>query len=348
MLSKKRSSSKPWVRIARWLFSLLVLLVVYWLRESHELQQPKFGEPALIYANICSDNLEQLFLREIDSAQKSCFLVSYAINHDRIAQALNKKASEGVKVEVVYDISSKDYVKRTLSNRVEAKAIKVSGLMHQKILVIDGEKVWLGSANMTNDSLRLHDNLVAGIIHADMGKVLKSQLPFFQGQCGEQKIEYLAFPQKGQEGLEKLLGLIQQAQKSIRVAMFTWTHMQLADAIIAAHERGVHIEVLMDRGQAQGVSKKVLWKLIQAGVDVRHNRGLGLLHHKFVWIDNTWLVQGSANWTQAAFSRNCDCFLLLYPLTEAQNLKMEELWKKTKFRSIKPGDQPFDLLDDAA
>ena len=45
--------------------------------------------------------------------------------------------------------------------------------MHRKVLLVDGEEVWLGSANMTRDSLRMHGNLMVGIKDPAVGNSWK-------------------------------------------------------------------------------------------------------------------------------------------------------------------------------
>ncbi len=124
--------------------------------------------------------------------------------------------------------------------------------------------------------------------------------------------------------------------------MYTWTHPALTEAVIRAHQRGLQVEVVLDRGQAQGVGQKTVEQLIEGGIEPCITSGLGLVHHKFAWIDGEYLINGSANWTKAAFTRNRDCFLILHQLTEQQNAKMEALWKKTY--SLLLDSSPYDLL----
>ena len=44
--------------------------------------------------------------------------------------------------------------------------------MHQKVIVIDKKQIWLGSANLTNESLNLHNNLVSGLYHPDIAETI--------------------------------------------------------------------------------------------------------------------------------------------------------------------------------
>ena len=75
-----------------------------------------------------------------------------------------------------------------------------------------------------------------------------------------------------------------------------------------------------------GASAKVAALLKKGGIPVKCNRGGNLLHHKFMYIDGKTLVNGSANWTKAAFEKNDDCFIILHDLTDTQREFMDKLW----------------------
>ena len=115
--------------------------------------------------------------------------------------------------------------------------------------------------------------------------------------------------------------------------MFTWTRFDLADAVISAKKRGVNVEVILDRNASNGVSQKIAKKLLEGGISVRVNQGQELLHHKLLLIDNETLVNGSANWTKAAFTNNDDFFLILSPLTDSQRKALDEMWAEINLHS---------------
>jgi phosphatidylserine/phosphatidylglycerophosphate/cardiolipin synthase-like enzyme len=124
----------------------------------------------------------------------------------------------------------------------------------------------------------------------------------------------------------RLKKLIQGAQKSVRVAMFTWTRQDLAKTVINAAKRGVKTEVVIDHCAGKGAGAKIVKLLKDNNIDVYLSTGTPLLHHKFLYIDNKYLVNGSANWTKAAFTQNDDCFIVIHDLTDKQNEQMETLW----------------------
>jgi phosphatidylserine/phosphatidylglycerophosphate/cardiolipin synthase-like enzyme len=196
--------------------------------------------------------------------------------------------------------------------------------MHRKILVIDEENVFLGSANFTFSSLKLHDNFLVGLHHPSLGYHLthdsNSPFKFSLGECW-------LLPDRSGEALDRLIKLIDEAKKSIKVAMFTLTHPRLIEALISAHQRGIKVEIAVDYFTGQGASMSSLKQLQASGIPSFLSSGAQLFHHKWVLIDGTHLITGSANWTQVAFEKNEDDFLILNLLTKDQKKYIKKMWK---------------------
>jgi len=262
----------------------------------------------------------------------------YSLNDPLIIHQLKEKAKTGVSVTVIHDPDTPQYGFRKLGEPIKRIARSSKGLAHQKILIIDQKNIWIGSANLTSESLRLHDNLVVGLQSSKFAKaILEMPAPHLKPfLVGGQQLEYWVLPDEGKDALQRILVLLQSAQKTIRVAMYTWTHPLLTAAIIQAHQRHVDVEVVLDGGQALGVCLKTLQALQTAGVQTKVNRGPGLLHHKFAYIDDSILISGSTNWTKAAFAKNDDCFLIIHGLLPDQKKKMEKLWHVIRATSEEP------------
>ena len=85
-----------------------------------------------------------------------------------------------------------------------------------------------------------------------------------------------------------LIAIFDNARRSIHVAMFSFTLDSYADALIHAHERGVEVKVVLDKGQARGRGSDAR-KLEAAGIPVRYGAGSGLMHHKFSIVEGASL-----------------------------------------------------------
>lgn len=258
----------------------------------------------------------------------------YAVTDPAILDLLQEMISKGVAITLFYDRSATSHLEKKLSKNIYCYPVHTRGLMHRKILIIDEETVFLGSANLTTQSLRMHDNLFLGLYSKELSAfLLASNLEYFEQTLNSQELKTYLLPDGGKQALSKLISLIDGAQKNIRIAMFTLTHPVLTEALIAAHKRGVDVSIAVDYYTAKGASLKTLEILQKAGIRLFSSRGFQLLHHKMVYIDDSILALGSANWTRSAFEKNQDCLLVLSPLNQDQRSYMEKLWKILKLES---------------
>lgn len=298
----------------------------------------KTENPTELYANQLNDDLTKTFTTEISKAKKSVLLIIYSLTDPQIIDALVKKSQKGIPVKVICDAKASPYIDSKLGPKIDVTRRFGPGLMHQKILVVDNHKVLIGSANMTPESLQHDGNLVscfdnkalAEAIHAKAKTIdVEGHGPPFLHQeflISGQQVELWFLPDDKQ-ALLRLKTLIRGAKKSIRIAMYTWTRQDLAKEVIEAAKRGIITKVVIDHFSGMGVSEIIVKMLKTNGIDVALSGGEGLLHHKFMVIDGKTLVNGSANWTRAAFNQNDDCFIIINDLSEPQRKKINTVWK---------------------
>lgn len=317
-----------------------VLFAYSWLgyKVTHT-ELPSTTSPAILYATEARQDLQVTFSQAIDEAKKSICLAIYSLSDTKVINALRRASERGVEVQVVCDQTASSGIANKLGSGIKTTYRKSKGLMHLKILVIDRKVSYCGSANLTTGSLKRHSNLVSGIQSRPLASYLIKKIENLNSEglvhplknetfsLPSQKIEMWTFPDNA-HGEMRVKKLIQEAKKSVQVAMFTWTRFDLADEIVKAQKRGIKVEVVIDRNSSTNVSKKVAEKLLKAGVKVRVNQGQELLHHKCLIIDHKTLLNGSANWTKAAFTNNDDCFLIITPLNNAQKLTLRKMWKE--------------------
>lgn len=252
----------------------------------------------------------------------------YALTDPTVITLLKQKGAEGVETTIFYDPSASGDLQAELDGFAYAFPLQIQGLMHRKILVIDGQWVFLGSVNLTTQSLTTHDNLLLGMFQPQLGQFLKScSTPSFPFTIQQQAAELWLLPDHENEALSRLLGIIDQAKHSIHIAMFTLTHPLLVKALIDAHQRGVVVSLSVDFYTGHGASLKALESLQRAGITTHLSQGQQLLHHKWALIDETTFILGSANWTKAAFSNNQDCFIILHKISAEQKKFLNSLWK---------------------
>ena len=292
---------------------------------------PEQDEPPRLYSNQSQQDLRLIYVDAIRQAKQSVHLVMFGLSDTAILNALSQRIQDHLPLFIYYDANESPRVKSQLKG-ADLHPIRTRGLMHQKILILDRDLIFIGSANMTESSLRMHDNLVVGMRSGKMTEFLLDRIPCSSGylrtMVGGQDIELWLLPDPRGVALTDLRRMLRKAGKSIKIALFTFTHPLLCDEVIAAQERGLSVTLVIDLHSGLGASSKAIDQLRQKGVKVLYSQGVQLLHHKFVWIDDETLISGSANWTQAAFKKNSDCILALHHLTHDQKEFMRCLWHR--------------------
>lgn len=286
--------------------------------------------PIQFYSNQTRQDIKLLFCSAIRQAKTSVDIHMYGITDPDLISVLAEKGRQGTCISIEYDKKASSIsLLKSLPPSIHVEPSSSKALMHRKILIIDQEIVFLGSANLTPTSLRHHDNLVIGLYCPSLAAYLNApSSPFFPFTLQERQAELWLLPDdKRCQALRQLIYTLDSAQQSIQIAMFTLTHPLIGEALLSAHHRGVKVEIAVDYYTARGASQKCLKTLSDAGIPILLSRGQELLHHKWALIDERCLIMGSANWTKAAFQKNKDFLLFLPELSSAHISFVKKLWR---------------------
>lgn len=114
---------------------------------------------------------------------------------------------------------------------------------------------------------------------------------------------------------QTLAALIDGAKREVLVQSFSFTSRRIARALTAAHRRGIHVEVLADRGQTLEAPGGAMTTMARDGVPVWLDGNFAAAHNKVVIVDaggpGVALVTGSYNFTSAAQFRNAENVLIV-------------------------------------
>lgn len=271
---------------------------------------PSKNSPIQFYSTSQRDDLKWVLQKALQKAKHSIHLSTYALTDSSILCLLKKKAQRGVDVHLYYHQQNTPTLHQLEAPHFTFHPIQEKGLMHEKIWIIDESWVFLGSANLTYSSLKMHDNSLLGFYSPPLAEVLlRSRPEDFSIDIGGKKLRYFSLPSR--KALPHLLETLDQAKKCVVLSLFTFTHPLIVEKLITLHERGIQIILNIDSYTARGASQKALTPLAEAGIQATLSKGPQLFHHKWALIDNTTLILGSANWTQAAFSKNRDFIIFL-------------------------------------
>lgn len=359
-MKAKREKKRParhrsiWQRFAIALIGIIISLAYTWIGyEATQVHLPQQGGEAVLYATQARTDFRQTLMSAIQGARESIWVAVYSFTDNQLAKALNQKAQEGIDVTVICDAKATKGLKHKLGPKVHLteRWEGSAPLMHFKMLIVDHCWLWMGSANFTPASLRTHSNLLMASYAPSLAAFIESTVtPYLSfphtarpkdltaspiAILDSQSVELWVLPSPSY-ALDRLKKALSSAQKTIRVAMFTWTRRDLADLLIDAKRRGVKVEVLLDYNSAKGTSVAIAQRLWKGGIEVRLGPSNSLLHHKFAWIDGDTLVHGSANWTASAFERNDDYFTVMHPLLSSQVQVLTDTWD-----TLVAGSTPF-------
>ncbi len=121
---------------------------------------------------------------------------------------------------------------------------------------------------------------------------------------------------------DELAALIDVAQESVDVATYDLELDTVAEALIRAQEAGVQVRLVTD---GTNVGEEALTQVRQAHIPVvaRPGTGGGIMHDKFVVVDETWVWTGSWNLTENGTYRNNNHAVLIASTSLAQDYAAE-------------------------
>ncbi len=106
---------------------------------------------------------------------------------------------------------------------------------------------------------------------------------------------------------KEMIALIGAAKEYIYFAIYTFTLSDVADALVAAKQRGVTVLGVIDSGQAaSSYGTPIIEKLLAADIPIvveSHASGGGIMHIKALVTESAY-AHGSYNWTSSATTLN--------------------------------------------
>lgn len=104
-----------------------------------------------------------------------------------------------------------------------------------------------------------------------------------------------------------VLQVINHAHKSIRMMGYAFQAPDIARALIAAHERGVDVRIVVDEKRNRvKASRKVMDEIVQHGVRLRTDAHYHIQHDKTIIADARLVETGSFNFAPSAETMNSE------------------------------------------
>ncbi|HLA06998.1 MAG TPA: phospholipase D-like domain-containing protein [Anaerolineales bacterium] len=276
----------------------------------------------------------------IDAARLSIDVAAYSLSLNSVRFALINAHKRGVTVRVVMESTNMD---RSDPQALIEAGIPIvgdnrNGLMHDKFVVLDKSEVWLGSMNFTDSGTYDDNNNMIRILSTKMAENYTKEFEemFLEDSFGEDVISETPHPTLTLDGsradtffspddgvLNKLAAALSGAQESIYFLAFSFTSNDLGAIVREKAEAGLTIAGVMDEEQISSNQGTEYDPFKQADLDVRIDGNAGQMHHKVFVIDESIVVLGSYNFSQAAETRNDENLIIIYNQAIAQQFMQE-------------------------
>jgi len=127
---------------------------------------------------------------------------------------------------------------------------------------------------------------------------------------------------------QNLVDLINSANLSIDVAIYDLNLPNVADALIEKN-KSTPVRVVCDKRQSRSDKNSLIGKLAASGIPVRYGRQKGIMHDKFVVVDNREIETGSFNYTHHATVANHENQIYISDPNVAQKYEaaFSEIWE---------------------
>ncbi len=312
------------------------------------------------------DDAAEAALAVLDRAERSVRVAQYNIRDAAFHAKLVELRDRGVEVEIVVDAKNARKPWNTLDDRFEREGFRFHrhdndasryAIMHHKASVIDERWVMTGSFNWNATARLVNDEVLVVIDDPALAREYLKEIDELTGErevapgseiAAGGPVEVFFAPEDRPD--RTVIDLIDAAKHRIRIAVFTFRDEDVVAALAAAAKRGVAVEVVTERKQADQTDADET--AAAAGVTVHIGRNdassYSAMHHRYAVIDDEIVITGATNWTRTAFRHSNEDLLVIRDRGVAR--RFTDDFAGLRARSGGPGYDPadFDLAREAA
>ena len=115
--------------------------------------------------------------------------------------------------------------------------------------------------------------------------------------------QFVGFSHSSPSAKDVVLKAVNDSKKSLRVAAYQYTNPDILQAIIAAKNRGVDVQIILDQSQSNGKNQA---NVVKAGIPCYIDHTYKIMHHKFTVVDDMSIENGSFNYSVSADKANAE------------------------------------------
>ncbi len=285
----------------------------------------------------CNSDVCRAVLDNINNSKTSIDIALYGYDRiPKIENALKNAKARGVKIRLVYDMTTGDYYYKdtfrlvnladvSKSDFVEGNSLQTNKLMHNKFMIFDNKTVLTGSMNFSSTGLSgFNANAVALINSADIAKLYTAEFEqMLDGKFHDAKSK-LDLPHKFITGdneisvyfspcdkaTQYIIPIIDSAKKYIYMPTFLITHAQITNALLRAKKRGVDVKIIIDANNTATRNSK--HNILRSnGIPLKTENYAGKMHSKSMIIDGEYIITGSMNFSNSGENKNDENMIII-------------------------------------
>jgi hypothetical protein len=317
-------------------------------------------------------SIETNVISLINQVSQTLDIAVYNAGSTYIIDAIKKAVQRGVQVRYITD----DETSNSVLDGITSFPILYrngDGIMHNKFMIGDADDpnsawLWTGSTNWTigqltsdaNHAYVIMDQALALNYRREFEEMWGSSLAHTDSRIGDAKTDNTAhdfsfnniyiesYFSPSDEPDCHILNAISSADYSIEIGLLLLTSETLINEIIALHQQGVDVRVILED---ESSSTYAVSRLRAEGVPLAIHDPSPLFHHKYAIIDeghtdsDPMVVTGSHNWTFSADHINDENTLIVHDQSFTNIFRQEfEQWWKALFISAVHDNQAQSLL----
>ena len=273
-------------------------------------------------------------VEKINAAQTSIHIASFEFDLTPVAEALIAAWQRGVDVRWVTDdehgLESDEEPGHGQFAMLQEAGIEVrsdtrSALMHNKFWIFDGQIVWTGSTNITENGIFKQDNNVIVIQSPELAAIYEMEFQeMWNGEFGPRSTSQIeqqsvvvngspiqvVFTSEDKAIAESIIPVVTSATQNIRFLAFSFTDFPLADAMIQRSRSGVNVAGVFERVGSDTDSAEL--RTLHCGqVPVRRDGNPSFMHNKVILVDERYVITGSLNFSTNAETNNDENVIII-------------------------------------
>lgn len=219
---------------------------------------------------------------------------------------LKKKLGSKIKIRLILEGHRETVERNSVTGRyLEDRGIEVRyGATHAKGFLVDNRYVYFGSTNLTEQSIR--KNHEANLLIDDQNAALQFS-KYFQhhwkgGEHGGVHLDKPFLPDG--EFKDKLIEMVDRAQTRIDFSIYFFSHREIEEALIDAHERGIRVRGFVHQHRAFAMpyiwaNRATVKRMRSSGIkELYLGRPTLFSHSKYLVTDGKEVLLGTGNWLQ--------------------------------------------------